>query len=259
MAYTLECNENNFLALDTLAFGDLNMFDPSSLSVLKPDGTYWHTQKGTPLNAKTIYDWMVSNGYGVKNYNITQSNCISAYGGDTAKYDEFMNNFYWLVGGFDQHFGVYFAIDAANRVQIKGFSYNVDTQAFYDYGLTVNTTTAAVSEGDTDNRIYFCDYVYVEGDLEPTWSSYLEGRYEVTVREDLEREWYYYNNIDMVAINDTDSAFSSGINRKVPYVSKFTHFSNNRQWQFCRKFRYQKCKLWNKYNCCCNSKNKLCI
>lgn len=230
MAYTLECNENNFLALDTLSFGDLNMFDPSSLSVLKPDGTYWHTQKGTPLNAKIIYDWMVSNGYGVKNYNITQSNCIAAYGGDTAKYDEFMNNFYWLVGGFDQHFGVYFAIDAANRVQIKGFSYNLDSQAFYDYGLIVNTTTAAVSEGDTDNRIYLCDYVYVEGDLQPTWSSYLEGRYEVTVREDLEREWYYYNNIDMVAINDTDSAFSSGINRKVPYVSKFTHFSNNRQW-----------------------------
>lgn len=216
MAFSLVCNEN-FLNLSTLDFGDVNIF---GMIHVYPTGSYWHTAKSTPLNCKVIYNWLSNNGYTQPTYLLTLENVERALDGKHPDYyNDFMNNRYWIVGGFDKGFGVFFARDTANRIQIFGYSYNPETHALDSYGIISNITTDPVSTGDNDNIVYLTDFLYQEGTLWNNRRGLMQGRYEVTVREGLEREWYYYNNINMVMINNTDTAWKDAINRKCPYFA----------------------------------------
>ena len=228
MAFTLICNDN-FLGLTSIDFGDLNNFGGYEPSVIT--GTYWHTQRGTGLNAKTIYDYLIANGYGSPEYQITVENIELALDGEHPEiYNDFVNNRYWIVGAFDKGFGLYFAIDTANRLAIQSYDYDHDTQTLKaDCGFIGNITTQAVSSGSNDNIVYLCDMFYSKGTIVVGYTGVCEGRYEVTVREGLEREWYYYNNIDMVEINDSDTCYKDAINRICPYFH-FGNWNTNRQW-----------------------------
>ena len=219
MSYILKCNEDNFLGLETITVGDLNWFNRLEIPPQNPKGVYWHTALSTGLNALSIYNFLTNNGYSSPSYSLTLENVQRAWAGEVSYLNDFENNRYWIVGGFSQGFGIYFAKDSSNRVQIFGFYYD-GANTLNSYGITCNTTTAAVSSGSTDNIIYFADYIYDEGVLNLSRGvSPMQGRYEVTVREDLEREWYYYNNINMVIINDTDSPWAGALVRKTPYFT----------------------------------------
>lgn len=228
MAFTLICNDN-FLGITSLDFGDLNVFGHQHPF---PNGTYWHTAKGTGLNAKLIYDYMYNNGYSTPLYPLTVENIKLALDGEHEEimYD-FQNNRFWLVGGFEKGFGVYFDIDrGANRIGINSYSYNPETEVLKnDCGFVGNASVSGVSSGSTDNIIYLIDFVYWEGTIQPSLSGVLQAPYEVTVREDTEREWYYYNNIDMVIVNDTDSAWEGAIKRKAPFFA-WDNYNMNRDW-----------------------------
>lgn len=228
MAFTLLCNDN-FLGITSLDFGDLNIFGKQHPF---PTGTYWHTAKGTGLNAKTIYDYLYNNGYSTPLYQLTVENIKLALDGEHPEimYD-FQNNRFWLVGGFEKGFGLFFDINrGANRIGIGSYAYNTETETLKnDYGIICNASVSGVSSGSTDNIIYLIDFIYHEGTIEPSLTGITEGRYEVTVREDTEREWYYYNNIDMVIVNDSDSAWESPIVRKAPFFY-WDNTSRDRNW-----------------------------
>ena len=228
MAFTLVCNEN-FLGITSIDFGDLNNFGGYEPSIIT--GTYWHTQRGTGLNAKTIYDYLIANGYGTPEYDITVANIELALDGEHSEiYSDFVDNRFWIVGGFDKGFGIYFCVDATNRIRIGAYDYDHETQTLKDdYGFIGNVSTQAVSAGSTDNIVYLCDQFYSKGTIVVGYTAVCEGRYEVTVREGLEREWYYYNNIDMVEINDSDTAYKDAINRICPYFH-FANWTSNTQW-----------------------------
>lgn len=228
MAFTLYCNDN-FLGLTSIDFGDLNVFGHQHPF---PTGTYWHTTKSTGLNAKTIYNYMYNNGYSSPLFPMTVANIKLALDGEHEEimYD-FQNNRFWLVGGFEKGFGVYFSINrGANQVYISTYSYNPETEVLKDdYGISGNTIVSQVSSGSTDNIMYLCDFIYWEGTIQNNLSGALQGQYEVTVREDTEREWYYYNNIDMVIVNDTDNAWEGPIKRKAPFFA-WDNYAYNRIW-----------------------------
>ena len=228
MAFTLYCNDN-FLGLSTIDFGDLNVFGHQHPF---PTGTYWHTTKGTGLNAKLIYDYLYNNGYSTPLFPLTVENIKLALDGEHEEimYD-FQNNRFWLVGGFEKGFGVYFDFDrGANRIGINSYSYNPETEVLKnDCAFIGNASASGVSSGSTDNIIYLIDFVYWEGTIQPSLSGVLQAPYEVTVREDTEREWYYYNNIDMVVVNDTDSAWEGAVKRKAPFFA-WDNYNFNREW-----------------------------
>lgn len=216
MAFTLLCNDN-FLGITSLDFGDVNIF---GFAIPAITGTYWHTTKGTGLNTKIIYDYLYNNGYSNTVYPMTVANIKLALDGEHPEimYD-FQKNRYWIIGSFEKGFGVYFYINrGANRVGIASYSYNPDTEVLKDdYGIECNASVSHVSSGSTDNIVYLLDFIYHEGTIYVGFTGIMEGAYTVTVREGLEREWYYYNNVDMCVINDTDNAYESAIDRKCPY------------------------------------------
>lgn len=214
MATTLYCNENPW-GLEALDIGDLNIFSGSSLLTA---GTYWHTLKSTPLDTNAIYIYLIENGYTHSEIPFINENIQRAYDGDETIYNEFVNNIFWLVGGFDDGFGVYFRIDTGtNRILIGGFAW--DGSADSPFGQVVNTLVDTSTGNNQSNICYICDYIYRDGTLIEGYTGFLSGRYEVTVRYDDRREWYYYNNADMVAINDTDNQWQSATVRKVPFLS----------------------------------------
>lgn len=228
MAFTLVCNDN-FLGITSIDFGDLNVFGHQHPF---PTGTYWHTTKSTGFNAKTIYNYMYNNGYSSPLFPLTVENIKLALDGEHPEIMfDFQNNRFWLVGGFEKGFGVYFSINrGANEVYISTYSYNPETEVLKDdCGISGYTTVSRVSSGSTDNIMYLCDQIYWEGTIQPSLSGFMQGEYEVTVREDIEREWYYYNNIDMVIVNDTDSAWEGAIKRKAPFFA-WDNYNFNRQW-----------------------------
>lgn len=207
MAYELVCNEDNFLGLETFYVGDINWFNKSGT---RPTGAYWHTQQGTGLNAQIIYDYLINNGYGIPAYQFTEENALDAWNGNEEKLNDFENNRYWLIGSFSEGFGVSFSIDSNSKIQVVGFYINSAGSAFSSYFGIINASAGSVSSGSSDNMFYFVDYLYENGLINNTQGLPVQsGRYEVTVREDLEREWYYYNNIDMVVINDSDTAWDT--------------------------------------------------
>lgn len=228
MAFSLYCNDN-FLELTSIDFGDLNIFGYQHPF---PTGTYWHTTKSTGLNGKTIYDYLYNNGYSTPLYPLTVENIKLALDGEHPEimYD-FQNNRFWLVGGFEEGFGIYFDFErGANRIGIGSYSYNPETEALKnDYGFVGNASTSGVSSGSTDNIIYLIDFIYHEGTIQAGYTGVTQAPYEVTVREDTEREWYYYNNIDMVIVNDTDDAWDSPIKRKAPFFA-WDNPITNREW-----------------------------
>ena len=230
MAFTLVCNDN-FLGITSLDFGDLNIFGHYHPI---PVGTYWHTYKSTGLNAKKIYDYLYDNNYARPQYSMTLENVELALDGEHQEiYDDFTNNRYWIVGGFDKGFGVFFDYDrGANRIGIGTYDYNPELHTLKnDYHFVGNASVSGVSTGSTDNIVYLVDFIYWEGSINDSinLSGVLEGRYEVTVKEDTQREWYYYNNVDMVIVNDTDSAWSGAISRKCPYFT-WDNTGADRQW-----------------------------
>ena len=228
MAFTLICNDN-FLGITSLDFGDLNIFGYQHPF---PTGTYWHTTKSTGLNAKTIYDYLYNNGYSTPLYPLTVENIKLALDGEHPEimYD-FQNNRFWLVGGFEKGFGIYFDFErGANRIGIGSYSYNPETEVLKnDYGFVGNASVSGVSSGSTDNIIYLIDFIYHEGTIQSGYTGVTQAPYEVTVREDTEREWYYYNNIDMVIVNDSDSAWEGAIKRKAPFFA-WDNPMTNREW-----------------------------
>lgn len=233
MAYTLKCNVDNFLELTDFEVGDINWFNRNEIPPQDPKGAYWHTKKGTGLNALTIYNYLTSNGYTVPSYSLTLANVEAAWNGDETILNEFEHNFYWLVGDFSAGFGVCFCIAAANQISVIGFYYDPDAHSVTTYGASDwADTSVSVSSGETDNIVYFVDYLYDEGvvNLEEGLNPQ-SGRYEVTVREDLQREWYYYNNIDMIIVNDSDSAWETLLlKRKVPYYSPHGGTGDRNPW-----------------------------
>ena len=231
MSYTLVCNEDNFLGLSTIDIADINWFNRNGIPPQNPKGAYWASIRGTGLNVKRIYDYLTNNGYTVPTYTFNLTNVKAAWDGtDPAAFTEFTEDRYWLVGAFDEGFGIGFSINGANQVYLFGFYYNPDNDDFrLEY--KVSNTTLTVSSGSTDNICYFTDRLYDEGTLNNSQAlGIIEGRYEVTVYEQLQREWYYYNNIDMVKSNGGDNPWSGAITRLCPYFTPSGGTASYNSW-----------------------------
>ena len=214
MALTLYCNPNP-LDLNAIDFGDLNNFDTGFEA---NDGTYWHTLQSTPIDADIVYNYMISMGYGVPKYVFSTENVANAYNGSQEIFDSLSNDYFWLVGSFEDGFGVFFGLDGqTNKISLNGFAW--DGTNMHSYGINVDTKIST-SDGTQNNILYIVDQIYYKGTI-TTGTCFLNGKYNVTVQYSDVHEWYYRNNIDDVAINDTDTQWANAVTRKVPYFTGY--------------------------------------
>lgn len=240
MSYTLYTNPDSCISNTSIDFGDLNeIYSGSGLS--GDLCIYWNNIRSTPINMRVVYENLVSMGYHVPSYGMTNELLALAYDGQHEELaDVFRNEYNWIIGSFDEKVGMIAYIRGENQVTVAQYWWN--EQTVVGYGIGGYTTVVSPSLGTVDNIGYFVDIYYNRGEAS-NYSGIMNGYYMIitdySATELPHESAEYLATADTVLLHGGDSCWKTPVTRLTPYMrGAFAVLDNG--WKNVAKSNYEK-------------------